>query len=193
VVTHACFQATEQFDVETLFYIRSLKMNRDVDILRGLGIGEDCISTYRICCTVLTVGAERGLTLFDLGNILLRYPAKRYNGEVGPLSHTHDIFEGQPVLSTLERLVQLSKHRVSMDRGDQQVNNPNVFGDLEMDTFTTLFIEFVDALLLTREGERSNPTLPGAYLGQGGSSFLSKLEGMPLQRQRVVFSHQNDT
>ncbi|TMW56673.1 hypothetical protein Poli38472_006683 [Pythium oligandrum] len=65
-------QAQYPFTSEELDHIASLDVAHDAAILRSLGIEEECITTMRICTTVLKIGADAGFSLFDIGTLLQR-------------------------------------------------------------------------------------------------------------------------
>jgi len=65
-------QAKVPFDKETLDYIDHLDIEHDVQLLRSLGIREECIQTMVISSTLLKKGAAAGLTLFQIATLASR-------------------------------------------------------------------------------------------------------------------------
>ncbi|KAL3619178.1 hypothetical protein CASFOL_036748 [Castilleja foliolosa] len=67
-------QARQPFSQETLDYIKLLDAEQDISILNsyGLDLSPECARTLRISTMLLKKGAERGLTSFDIGNIMCR-------------------------------------------------------------------------------------------------------------------------
>lgn len=65
-------QAKEPFSQRSLDYIKSIDVVADIQILRALGFDEECVRTLISCTVLLKKGAEMGLTLFDLGNLVTR-------------------------------------------------------------------------------------------------------------------------
>ncbi|KAG1704129.1 hypothetical protein DVH05_006140 [Phytophthora capsici] len=65
-------QTREAFSPTALQYIESLNADRDAKILRALGIREECVTTLKICTLFLKLAAERGKTLYWMGNFMAR-------------------------------------------------------------------------------------------------------------------------
>ncbi|GFQ07064.1 phosphatidylinositol 4-kinase gamma 4 [Phtheirospermum japonicum] len=67
-------QARQPFSQETLDYIKSLDAKQDISILNfyGLDLSPESARTLCISTMLLKKGAERGLTPFDIGNIMCR-------------------------------------------------------------------------------------------------------------------------
>jgi hypothetical protein len=57
---------------ETLSYIEALDIDGDAACLRALGIEEESITTMMLSTKVLQLGAQRGLSLWDIGNCMQR-------------------------------------------------------------------------------------------------------------------------
>jgi len=65
-------QAKQPFDEETKKYISEIDINQDAEILRNLGMREECIANMKISSMLLKKGCAAGLTLYDIGNIVSR-------------------------------------------------------------------------------------------------------------------------
>ncbi|CAH0485526.1 unnamed protein product [Peronospora farinosa] len=65
-------QAEFPFTCAELDHIASLDEERDAAVLRAVGIEEECVTTMRVCTTVLKRGAEAGFSLFEIGSLLQR-------------------------------------------------------------------------------------------------------------------------
>jgi hypothetical protein len=174
-----------------------LSIARDIHILRDLGIREECISTYRICCTVLQVGAAKGLTLKHLGDILVRFPDGDYCDKLGPLAPQSFERRDSDDTSTLERLVALAKlgAEEKMSKLSQQppVAETDLFGDVEMEVFAQLFHSYSTALVSAQSTDRPPSPLRTVPIDSASSlpcsmasSQSRALEGMPIQRQQAV-------
>lgn len=72
-------QARQPLDSRTLDYIKSLDAERDLALLKFYGweLSLECSRTLRISTMLLQKGAERGLTLYDMGSILCRETVKK--------------------------------------------------------------------------------------------------------------------
>lgn len=72
-------QAHRPFDSRTLAYIKSLDAELDLSLLKFYGWEPslECSRTLRISTMLLQKGAERGLTPYDIGNILCRETVKK--------------------------------------------------------------------------------------------------------------------
>jgi hypothetical protein len=149
-------QSKEPFDDETLSYIRGLSPARDAQILRDLRFLDGSISTYRICCTLLKRGAARGLSLRELGDMVVRPGilgdyCDAYGPLVGGRSSGSDVgdegvggiiggVDEDGVPSTLELLVARAKREAS--RSDADVLT---FGDEELSRFQALLEAYISA------------------------------------------------
>jgi len=60
-------QAKKPFDQETRDYIARLDVEKDAQILKELGLNEECIRTMKISTTLLKKGTFAGLSLYDIG------------------------------------------------------------------------------------------------------------------------------
>ncbi|XP_023004967.1 phosphatidylinositol 4-kinase gamma 4-like [Cucurbita maxima] len=67
-------QAQQPYDAETLNYIQSLDAEEDIGLLKfhGWELPLECARTLRISTMLLKKGAKRGLTPFEIGNIMCR-------------------------------------------------------------------------------------------------------------------------
>jgi len=65
-------QAKVPFAEEELEYIRSIDIQKDVRVLRNLGIDEVAISNFRMSSLLLQKAAESGLTAYDIGSMICR-------------------------------------------------------------------------------------------------------------------------
>ncbi|VVB03512.1 unnamed protein product [Arabis nemorensis] len=67
-------QARKPYSPETLDYIRSLDADQDIDLLKfhGWKMPLEAARTLRISTMLLKKGVERGLTAFEIGNIMCR-------------------------------------------------------------------------------------------------------------------------
>lgn len=65
-------QSKEPLKKQHLKLIKSLDVDRDAAILRGLHFEEDAVTTLRICTTLLKVCALSGMTLFQIGSLMQR-------------------------------------------------------------------------------------------------------------------------
>lgn len=72
-------QSRQPFNSETIDYIKSLDAEQDIALLKfyGWDLSVDCARTLRISTMLLKKGAERGLTPYDIGNILCRETVKK--------------------------------------------------------------------------------------------------------------------
>lgn len=72
-------QARQPFNSETLDYIMSLDAEEDIDLLKlyGWELSLECSRTLRISTMLLKKGAGRGLTPYDIGNMLCRETLKK--------------------------------------------------------------------------------------------------------------------
>ncbi|KAI0491825.1 hypothetical protein KFK09_026086 [Dendrobium nobile] len=72
-------QARQPLDSTTLDYIKSLDAEQDLALLKFYGWEPSlqCSRTLRISTMLLQKGAERGLTLYDIGSILCRETVKK--------------------------------------------------------------------------------------------------------------------
>lgn len=72
-------QARRPLDSRTLDYIKSLDAEQDLALLKFYGWepSPECSRTLRISTMLLQKGAARGLTLYDIGNILCRETVKK--------------------------------------------------------------------------------------------------------------------
>lgn len=72
-------QARQALDSRSLEYIKSLDAEQDLALLKFYGWEPslECSRTLRISTMLLQKGAERGLTLYDMGNILCRETVKK--------------------------------------------------------------------------------------------------------------------
>ncbi|CAN0889657.1 Phosphatidylinositol 4-kinase gamma 4 [Linum grandiflorum] len=67
-------QARHPFDAETVEYIRSLDAEDDITLLQfhGWDVPAGCARTLRISTMLLKKGVEKGLTPFEIGNMMCR-------------------------------------------------------------------------------------------------------------------------
>lgn len=67
-------QARKPYSPDTVEYIKSLDAEEDIALLKfhGWDLPQDCARTLRISTMLLKKGVERGLTPFDIGNIMCR-------------------------------------------------------------------------------------------------------------------------
>jgi len=65
-------QAKAPFGEEELEYIRSIDIDKDVRVLRNLGIDEVAISNFRLASLLLQKAADSGLTAYDIGSMMCR-------------------------------------------------------------------------------------------------------------------------
>lgn len=72
-------QSRQPFRSETIDYIKSLDAEQDIALLKfyGWDLSVDCARTLHISTMLLKKGAERGLTPYDIGNILCRETVKK--------------------------------------------------------------------------------------------------------------------
>ncbi|XP_008799600.2 phosphatidylinositol 4-kinase gamma 4-like [Phoenix dactylifera] len=72
-------QSRQPFNSETIDYIKSLDAEQDIALLKFYGweLSVDCARTFRISTMLLKKGAERGLTPYDIGNMLCRETVKK--------------------------------------------------------------------------------------------------------------------
>lgn len=147
-------QAAIPFDDDTLTYIdEGLNMHVDVSILQELRIPSPSVATMKICLTLLKIGASNGLTLRDIGSIMVEARASCAVPLCGPLSAIdHDA--GLDA-SALFRLVSMAQ------------NKAECFGDEEHARFELLVAEFAAAFASKKRTEAGHATL---------------LDGGPLQR-----------
>jgi len=65
-------QAKIPFSRETLNFIADISAEKDAEILRDLGISEQCIKFMMISTVILKKGASAGLTLFEIASMVCR-------------------------------------------------------------------------------------------------------------------------
>ncbi|KAG6437777.1 hypothetical protein SASPL_102705 [Salvia splendens] len=67
-------QACQPFGMDTLEYIRSMDAEKDIALLKFYGweLPNECARVLRISTMLLKKGAEKGLTPFDIGNMMCR-------------------------------------------------------------------------------------------------------------------------
>jgi len=65
-------QAKVPFDKECLDFIANINVEADANLLRSLFIREECIRTMMITTTLLKKAAERGMTLYEIANLMCR-------------------------------------------------------------------------------------------------------------------------
>lgn len=67
-------QARKPYSPDTVEYIKSLDAEEDIALLKfhGWDLPQDCARTLRVSTMLLKKGVERGLTPFDIGNIMCR-------------------------------------------------------------------------------------------------------------------------
>ncbi|XP_052166881.1 phosphatidylinositol 4-kinase gamma 4-like [Oryza glaberrima] len=67
-------QARQPFNVETLDYIKSLDEEEDIKLLKlnGCEPSSKCVRVFRLSTMMLKKGAVRGLTPYEIGNMLCR-------------------------------------------------------------------------------------------------------------------------
>lgn len=72
-------QSRQAFSTETLKYIESLDAEQDIKLLKSYGwdLSVKCARVFRISTMLLKKGAERGLTAYDIGNLICRPTVKR--------------------------------------------------------------------------------------------------------------------
>ncbi|KAJ3700968.1 hypothetical protein LUZ61_004673 [Rhynchospora tenuis] len=72
-------QSRQPFSIETLKYIESLNVEEDIKLLKlhGWNLSVECARVFRISTMLLKKGAERGLTPYDIGNLMCRPNLKR--------------------------------------------------------------------------------------------------------------------
>lgn len=72
-------QSRQPFNSETIDYIKSLDAEQDIALLKfyGWDLSVDCARTIRISTMLLKKGAEKGLTPYDIGNMLCRETVKK--------------------------------------------------------------------------------------------------------------------
>ncbi|XP_042966251.1 phosphatidylinositol 4-kinase gamma 4-like [Carya illinoinensis] len=72
-------QARQPYSTETIDYIKSLDAEEDIALLKfhGWDLPLECARTLRISTLLLKKAVERGLTPFDIGNIMCRKTLKK--------------------------------------------------------------------------------------------------------------------
>ena len=129
---------------------------RDVQLLRDLEFRESSISTYTICCTFLKRGAKRGLTLKELGEMLVRSPSRDYTDAFGPLSTPTPLEETANRPSTVERLVSQAAEMVQARREEIEYEGTGIpssatpshgrqFAEEELSAFVELLEQYLEA------------------------------------------------
>ncbi|KAL6646795.1 hypothetical protein ACP70R_015489 [Stipagrostis hirtigluma subsp. patula] len=85
-------QARQPFDAETIAYIKSLDVEKDIALLKfhGWELSPQCARVLRISTTLLKKGAERGLTPYDIGSILCRETVKKESEIEGIIGEAED-------------------------------------------------------------------------------------------------------
>jgi len=69
-------QSRIPFSAETLEFIDTIDINNDSEILRKVGIEEECIRTMKLSTLLLKYGAKAGLTLFEIASLVCRSNSK---------------------------------------------------------------------------------------------------------------------
>eukprot|EP01125_Pyxidicula_operculata_P000292 TRINITY_DN10354_c0_g1_i1.p1 TRINITY_DN10354_c0_g1~~TRINITY_DN10354_c0_g1_i1.p1 ORF type:complete len:370 (-),score=68.02 TRINITY_DN10354_c0_g1_i1:246-1355(-) len=69
-------QSKKPFSSQTLDYIKEIDIDADAQTLQALGLSTASIRTMRICTTLLKLGAQCGLTLFEIASIMCK-PAQK--------------------------------------------------------------------------------------------------------------------
>ncbi|KAG6434264.1 hypothetical protein SASPL_105888 [Salvia splendens] len=72
-------QARQPFGLDTLEYIRSMDAEKDIALLKFYGweLPNECARVLRISTMLLKKGAEKGLTPFDIGNMMCRETVRK--------------------------------------------------------------------------------------------------------------------
>ncbi|XP_047980291.1 phosphatidylinositol 4-kinase gamma 4-like [Salvia hispanica] len=72
-------QARQPFGMDTLEYIRSMDAEKDIALLKFYGweLPNECARVLRISTMLLKKGAEKGLTPFDIGNMMCRETVRK--------------------------------------------------------------------------------------------------------------------
>ncbi|EAS04300.2 phosphatidylinositol 3- and 4-kinase family protein (macronuclear) [Tetrahymena thermophila SB210] len=84
-------QSEQQFSEKSLQYIEQIQIEQDLKILQNqFNLREECLKCFRIANIVLKKGAQSGLTIKEIGNILYR--------------------EDSEIESTVEKLIQDAQH-----------------------------------------------------------------------------------
>ncbi|XP_010522917.1 PREDICTED: phosphatidylinositol 4-kinase gamma 4-like isoform X2 [Tarenaya hassleriana] len=66
-------QAKEPYASEIEEYVKNLDADQDIDYLKSYGwdMGQEFAKTFRICTMLLKKGVEKGLTAFEIGNLMM--------------------------------------------------------------------------------------------------------------------------
>ncbi|KAL4500413.1 hypothetical protein ABPG72_003364 [Tetrahymena utriculariae] len=84
-------QSEQQFSEKSIQYIQQIQIEQDLKILQNqFNLREECLKCFRIANIVLKKGAQSGLTIKEIGNILYR--------------------EESEIESTVEKLIQDAQH-----------------------------------------------------------------------------------
>lgn len=103
-------QARRPFDSRTLYYIKSLDAEQDLALLKFYGWEPslECSRTLRISTMLLQKGAERGLTPYDIGNILCRETVKKESKMEGMIREAKDsVLPGTSETSFMETISEI--------------------------------------------------------------------------------------
>ncbi|KAG0461373.1 hypothetical protein HPP92_021670 [Vanilla planifolia] len=106
-------QARRPFDSRTLDYIKSLDAEEDLSLLKFYGWEPSlsCSRTLRISTMLLKKGANRGLTPYEIGNILCRESIKKESKIEQMVNEAKDaVLPGSSEVSFLEAMSALMDH-----------------------------------------------------------------------------------
>jgi len=67
-------QASQPFDQEVRDYIANLDEEKDLEKLKmhGINLRPECQLVFRVCNILLRLGLQKGLSAYDIGNIMCR-------------------------------------------------------------------------------------------------------------------------
>jgi len=87
-------QAREPFSTETLAYIKSLAGVEDIALLKfhGWELSPQCARVLQVSTMLLKKGAERGLTAYDIGNLMCREVVTRKSEIESLMEEAEDYF-----------------------------------------------------------------------------------------------------
>ncbi|KAG0493964.1 hypothetical protein HPP92_004958 [Vanilla planifolia] len=106
-------QARQPFNLRTLEYIKSLDAEEDMALLKSYGWEPslDCSRTLRISTMLLKKGAGRGLTPYDIGNILCRETIKKESKIEEMIRQAKDtVLPGSSETGFLETISEIMDH-----------------------------------------------------------------------------------
>lgn len=110
-------QARQPFDSAALDYINLLDAEKDIALLKFYGWepSPECSRTFRISTMLLKKGARRGLSPYDIGNILCRETIKKESKIEKMISEAMDaVLPGSSEAAFLDAISEIMDHYLDM-------------------------------------------------------------------------------